>query len=361
MTSSRTASLALSLSLALSACAMSPDHDDDDQLGEDRSAITSGGWQPSSHYTGVTYRGAQVAYLDGIDYVVRVGSCGSWTCGSTEDEHNLTWASFDSTGAALHGDNVTAGASWQGADSKVSLAAFNGYLYMLHTGADSSSDTYLSRFDPATQLWNQRKIAISSFQGPAALAAYNGKLYFIGINSSYNIWYATMDTAENISAINVISGYTSQTRISATVGFGKLWIAHRQGGTHNIVYNTFDGASWSGTSYIYGGDSNGVLQGDEPVIAYDAGFLRLVHQRPGSGYLWTTTYNGCAWATAETSIGASLSSSLPPSLAQSANGLALVTEAVNSNTLGPSYVSSLRFYDHPTYTVPCTIITNPQL
>ena len=361
MTISCTFSLALCLSLALPACAMEPDGDapqPDESLGEVTSDITivPGGWETSTYFTGNTYRGGQVTYLDGINYVVRVGSCGSVLCGTGEDAHQLTWSTVSSTGAVTDNGNITApGGVWQGADSKVSLAAFNGYVYMLHTGADSSSDTYLSRLNPATQSWTQRKIPFTSFGGPPAIAAYNGKLYLVGITSSHSIWYATMDTGENFTPLVTIGGYSSASRVSATVAFGKLWITHRQGTTHDIVYSTFDGTTWSATTDIFGGDNNGVLQGDEPVIGFDGSFIRLVHQRPGSGYLWNIVYNGCKWSTAETSIG-TRSSSLPPSLSQSTKGLAMITESDNPNSLfGYAYWASLAFYDRPSPILNCNV------
>lgn len=145
------------------------------------------------------------------------------------------------------------------ATSKVSLAAFNGYLYMASAYSKFPTKTFLSRFDPATKTWSFRgATGLPSVGGPPAIAAYNNKLYLIGTTAfPHAMWYATMDAHENFTSQQALPGHDSASRPSATVAFNKLWFAHRWGSTGGIVYGTFDGTTWSGANHIYGDINNG--------------------------------------------------------------------------------------------------------
>lgn len=328
---------------------------------EATSALTFGGWNAVNQTYKDTWHAAQVASLNGVTYVVSVGNCGSWDCYPfATDTTQLRWWKIVN-GVATGGGDIPN----QSANSKVSLAAFNGYLYMLHTGSDNSSATYLSRFNPTTETWTtNRSIGFTSFGGPPAIAAYNNKLYLIGISDyPYGMWYATMDVYENFTAQRAIPGHDSASRPSATVAFNKLWFAHRWGQTGDIVYGTFDGSTWSGANHIYGGVNNGPIQGLEPVIASDGAVLRLVHRRPNDTYLWTQSYDGCRWAATETSLGTQ-QSSLEPSLASGGPGLVLVSERDHDDLFGlTAYYQDWRTYTrNPIFRLPtCGIVIGPVL
>jgi len=327
---------------------------------EATSAITFGGWNGVNQTFTDTWRGAQVASLNGVTYVVTVGSCGSADCYPfAHDTTQLRWWKIVN-GVATGGGDI----SNQSANSKVSLAAFNGYLYMLHTGSDNSSATYMSRFNPNNESWDQRPINFTSFGGPPAIVAFNNKLYLIGITSfPYDMWYATMDTAGNFTPQTFIPGHDSASRPSATVAFNKLWFAHRWGQTGDIVYGTFDGTTWSGANHIYGGVNNGPIQGLEPVIASDGGILRLVHRKPNDSFLWQQSFNGCNWATTETSLG-SQQSSLEPSMASGGPGVVLVTERDHNDLFGlTAYYQDWRTYTrNPIIRIPpCGVVIDPVL
>jgi hypothetical protein len=362
--------VSLCLALALPACALSPDDGDDASADGDSaaqpatseatSAITFGGWNQVIQTFTDTWRGAQVASLNGVTYVVTVGNCGSTDCYPfAHDTTQLRWWKIVN-GVAMGGGDV----SNQSANSKVSLAAFNGSLYMLHTGSDNSSATYLSRFNPSNETWTQRPIGFTSFGGPPAIVAYNNKLYLIGITDfPYDMWYATMDTNENFTPQIALAGHDSASRPSATVAFNKLWFAHRWGQTGDIVYGTFDGTTWSGANHIYGGVNNGPIQGLEPVIAYDGATLRLVHRRPNDRFLWSQSFDGCNWASTETSLGTQ-QSSLEPSLAAGGPGLVLLSERDHNDLFGlTAYYQDWRTYTRSSIIrIPtCGIVIGPIL
>lgn len=369
MTSHYRISRALSLcfALALPACVMSPDDDGADttdnesdapsepETGQATSALSLGGWNAAHETYRDTWHGAQVASLNGVTYVVSVGNCGSFDCYPfAHDTTQLRWWKIVN-GVEMDGGDI----GNQSANSKVSLAAFNGYLYMLHTGSDNSSATYLSRFNPTTETWTQRSIGFTSFGGPPAIVAYNNKLYLIGTsNYPYQMWYATMDVNENFTPQRAIPGHDAASRPSATVAFNKLWFAHRWGQTGDIVYGTFDGTTWSGAQHIYGGVNNGPIQGLEPVIAFDGAILRLVHRRPNDRYLWQQSYDGCRWAATETTLGTQ-QSSLEPSLAPGGPGLVLLTERDHNDLFGlTAYFQDWRTFTRNPFNRPpiCSIV-----
>lgn len=207
------------------------------------------------------------------------------------------------------------------AADKVSLAAFNGYLYMVHTGDSDTNAVWVSRFNPATEQWSPNyKIAYRSRETPAIMA-YRGRLYMVGINTSapYTLWMATLDTSDNLSAQTLLNQW-STTRASLAVYNGRLYIAHRHQASNLIVYNYYDGANWEWNRPIPVGDGTS-LEGPVPVIASHDGFLHLVVKRPGSNALWWTTFDGTTWATPAT-LG-TMTSYAYPGLGNGGTGLVL--------------------------------------
>lgn len=349
----------IGLSLTVAACAEAPD---DETVSETTSNLSVSSWGASLGSPEDTWRGVQAATLNGVTYAVTAGNCGSWDCFPYEDDNGLYWQTVGPSGWSNQVSIPN-----QSSNSKVSLAAFNGFLYMVHTGTDDSGATWISRFNPATQQWTANyQIPYTSFAGPPAIAVYNNLLYFIGTGPyPYPMWYATMTTGESFSRPIAIPGHDSASRPSAAVLFNKLYFAHRWGSTGDIVYGSFDGSTWAAAAHIPGGNAGGTLRGVEPVLAADAGVLHLVHLRPeGDAFVWWTYFDGCNWAAAEVTIGTQ-QSSLGPSLTQGGPGLQLITTAENVDLFGlASYLVYSNAYAHPFTIFPprvptCGIVRSP--
>ena len=233
---------------------------------------------------------------------------------------------------------------------KVSLAAFNGFLYMVHSGNATPSQVWISRFDPATEQWSANyQLPYTSLSGPPAIAAFNGKLYFVGTTpGTFQMWMASMTTGETFSAMTPLTGHTSASRPYAAVYGGRLYFVHRNGQTGTLVLGTTDGASWIAPQTIPAAGGSAIT-GLEAALATDAGFLHLIHRRPGATDVWWTYFDGCNWAT-EVTINA-LHSSYDPSLTQGGPGLIMTTAADSTwNGIIETRDVSLSKYTHPTTT-----------
>lgn len=333
MTSSRTTSrfllaLALAASASTSGCATEADGDDDALVATSTttSDLLVSNWAGDGNEGSAeeSYRGAAIATLNGVTYAVRHGRCGAWSCWSDGEANELYWQKLTADGWT-HGKRIPN----QSANTRASLAAFNGSLYMVHSGSDNSTATWLSKFNPATETWSANyQLAFVSQGGPPALAAFNNKLYLIGASSAspYQMWYATMTTGETFSAPIAIANHYAASRTAAAVLNDKLYIAHRHGQTGEIVVgSTTNGATWTNPMYIYGGAGGAPIRGLEPALAVDGNDLHLVHVRPeGNNYVWWTYYNGCKWIETEVSLG-TRTSTLAPTLAAHPSGLIMIT------------------------------------
>lgn len=259
------------------------------------------------------FYGAAVATLNGTTFLVRSGdgSC------SLDDDTDLFWQKL--TPAGWTAPTRIPG---QGASRRVSLAAFNGFLYMVHNGSSDGSATWMSRFDPSTETWSTNfQIPYPSFAGPPAIIAFGRRLILIGTTSTFQMWVASMNTGEVFTTAVAMTGHLSASRPSAEVYSGKLYVAHRLGQTGDIGYTVFDGTTWTADQRIPAGPLGATIRGVEPSIAAVNGFLHLVHLRPSDASIWWTYFDTCTWA-AEVSIGTQVSS-LGPALAQGGPGLVL--------------------------------------
>jgi hypothetical protein len=326
--------LSIVLALALPACALPADDaagaEDTPTTSEATSALgvigTTGHWSTPSSSIMRTWQGAQVGTINGRSFTIQAGSCGDlFDCTSDYDRTGIYTAEYVSgnLGSSFHLSN-------QKSHDKVSVAAFNGFLYMVHMGGsdDDQNTTWMTRFNPANNTWTpDRKITYPTNFAVPTIAAFNNKLYFIGTSNTlpYSMWYGTMDTNENFSSMNAIPGHETSGRINATVAFGKLFFAHRWGQTTDLVYGTFDGSAWSPVNHIYGGTNNSPLQGFEAALAFDGSRLHLVHTRVNDPFVWWTQFDNCNWSTAESQIGG-IQSDLAPSLAAGGPGLLMVTD-----------------------------------
>jgi hypothetical protein len=222
------------------------------------------------------------------------------------------------------------------------------------TSPDVPTQLHVLRFDPATNQWSTSfQIPHTSFGGPPAIASYDNKLQIIGVDPSTKVlWRATMTTAEAFSAAAPMPGHYSYSRVSAAVANCKLYIAHRGGATTDVVYNSFNGSSWSADLLVPG------VVAWEVAIAERSNYLHLVYRETtggtGSVPVWWTYFDGASWPTPVTVGGAT--TYYPPTLANGGPGLvAGMTTYYNS-------IGSSMTYTQPLPTRPpigCVVIQPP--
>lgn len=324
------------------------DLDSGAELSATSQSLSVTNWSPPS-YTSQSYRSATVANLGGVTYKVESGRCGVWTCGDSDEANELWWSKRNVDGTWTAKQRI----SGQYSGYRVSLAPFGGYLYMVHSGYGSgATNVWLSRFNPTTQTWSTNyQLSYYSKGGPPAIAAFNGLLYLAGVDPSTNqVWTATMTTGEVFSARQIRGTEISTSRVSLAVAGNSYWpsrlyLTHRHGISTNVVYSSFDGATWSPWQYI-AGPSGEALQSNEPVFGGYNGYLHLVFKRPDSNYVWWTYLNGSSWP-APITIN-NLTTTYDPSVGNSTNGLSVVT---TSNDTWNGVIESRNVYVS-TYTAP---------
>lgn len=235
--------------------------------------------------------------------------------------------------------------------SKPSLAAFNGYLYMIHVDSTNATRLWMSRFTPSTSSWSTPyQLSHVSWNGPPAMVAYNNALHLVGVTpGTYQLWHATMNTSEALSPSVLMAGQQSYSRVSAAVAKCKLYVVHRANTGTTVAINWFNGTSWSPESVIPAGPGGAAVQAWEPVIAERAGYLHLVYRTPTATSLWWTYFNGTSWPAAVT-IGAE-STIYGPSLATGGSGLvAMISDASEHPSRTLEYAQSLPIIQP----LPCT-------
>jgi hypothetical protein len=340
---------ALLCTLSLSGCAELSD-EEDALLESDEQSLSVSNWSPPQ-YTSQSYRSAQVANLSGITYKVESGRCGVWTCGDSGESNELWWSKMNSDGTWTAKQRIAG----QYSGYKTSLAPFNGYLYMVHSGYGSgATNVWLTRFNPTTQTWSTSiQLSYRSKGGPPAIAAFNGRLYFAGVDPTTDqVWAANMTTGEIFSASQPLGTDISTSRVSLAVLPGtktqaaRLYVAHRHGISTNVVVASFNGTSWAPWQYVFAGPNGEALQSNEPVIAGYNGYLHMAFKRPDSNYVWWTYFNGASWPTAITIN--NLTTTYDPSIGNTTNGVSVIT-TTNDNWNG---VTESRNVYMSTYTSP---------
>ncbi len=354
----------IGLSISATACL---EMSGDEAVGEATSDLLVSNWKPAVGLPTGAWRGTQVATLNGVTYAVSAGDCGGTQCFPYIDENTLRWSVQTASGTWAYKGEIPG----QSSNSKVSLAPFNGFLYMVHTGGSDSSATWYSRFDPNSETWssNSQIPAYPSYNGPPAIVAYNNLLYFIASQSNGVMWVATMTPGEGFSAPIGINHHTSTGRPSAAVLNGKLYIAHTLLAPNDttLVYGTFDGTTWSYPLHIKNGTAADIY-GREAAIATDQGVLQLVHTigTGDSEPVYWTYFDGCNWAGAEVTL-ADWRTSQAPALTQGGPGLVMTTTSDDYDwfwqTLDQRNVIS-HTYTHPRITRPpvvpiCNIVAQP--
>jgi hypothetical protein len=287
----------------------------EDALGESETELSVTSWSAPVYAGAKADYGATVATVGSTTIAVR-SSC----CSNEGGNKDLAWAKRTATGwsawSVIHG---------QRAADRVSLAPFNGYIYMIRIG--ESTNVYISRFNPATNTWSQQtQLPYTSYATPA-VAAFQNQLRLVGNRTdSFQMWTATMNTAEVFSTATLIPNHFTSWRPAAAVYNNRLFVAHMQHGSADIVYGTFDGTTWSAEYTILAGTNGAPLRGNEPVLAAVNGFLHLVYRQTYSTTVrWTYMDRCSAWAP-EVSIG-SLVTAFGFSLAQGGAGLLLTTSS----------------------------------
>jgi hypothetical protein len=310
--------LNLALVLLFTACV---GVDDDPAESEDTSGLSTQYWTNPAVVgsdSQQAFYGGAVGTLNNVTYMVHSGAT---------SQYNLWWTKLTSSGWVPDTQ-----IPYQLSNARVTLAAYNGFLYMLHGGSDdSSTDVWLSKFNPSTQTWstNIKLSYATAVRCVPAIVAYNGLLYIVGVTPHTNqLWMATMNASETFSVATPLGGQYSSSAVSLAVFQNRIYMAHRAGTTTSVVYNSFDGTSWGLDHTIYAG--NGApIQAYEPSIAVYDGYLHLVHVTPYSvpnyspGYVMWTYFDGASWV-AETSVNR-VTSSIDPRLTLGSSGLVMVT------------------------------------
>jgi hypothetical protein len=307
--------LGLLLFTLLTACI-----DTTDPVAETESELSTSDW----YYTtpmGIGPFGAQIATLNGTTYMVHTGDLYS-------NDKNMYWRKR----IGFYQWSAPVLIPGQKTSDDVSLAAFNGYLYMVHIGETDNRAVWFSRFDPVTETWLENtKLALTTDTGAPALAAFDNKLWIVGAREDFygqlQLWATTMSAGGYVApAVNIGRRRTTSTRVSLAAYANKLYMAYGDGGSDAIVTITHDvggtPGTWSAPSFVKAGPSGSAIHGDEPKLAVAGGYLHLVHRRAGGVQTFWTTWNRCTWAP-EQQID-QVGSIRPMSLADGGQGLVLI-------------------------------------
>ncbi len=348
MITSRTPFAALLASLALTACVA------DDEAGsfdEATGELSSSGWTSPSYVDDDYSYPPAMAMLDGVEYYVYAQGTSFWGTYT----HALSWHQCD-------GITCTDSRSIPGQKSldRVNLAAFNGYIYMVHQGDTDDTAVWFSRLDTTTGQWTTNvKLPFTTVGGAPALAAFNNRLYLVGSRevevtrhgttiTTYPLWYASMGADETWQAARSIAGQSASPPSLAVLG-NRLYLAHQNGATADIAIRSMPiGGSWSAAARIPSGPNNAYLQGTDVQLAAVNGYLHLVHHRLDDDLTYWTYNRGCDDWAPEISVDA-LRSDWRLSMATGINGLVLsrLTDWVENGTATYHWWRRSRFIAPP--------------
>jgi len=281
--------------------------DDDPTLGETTSNLSAANW-------GAEYRAPfvnQGPALGSPPAMAMLNGTQFWVYTYEPDAaitaiHDLYWQRCDATACT-----PTTRIPNQESLGPVSLAAYNGFIYMVHQGDSDETAVWFSRLDPSTNTWTPNvKLGFATHGGPPALAAFNGLLYMVGsqqVNNTYPLWFATMGVGETWAPsqpVYITNGKPeeSATRSSLAVLNGVMYLAHEWGQTSEIVMQHMATTTWSAVQHIPAGPPNTNIQGGDVQLAVANGYLHLVHHRWSGDDVWWTSNRGCDAFAAEVTI-----------------------------------------------------------
>jgi len=315
---------ALLASASLTACL-----DTGDELSETADDLSTASWSggPSESLSDLGNVPA-MAMLNGTEFYVYPWDDGSMVLPGVS--HDLYWHQCNSSGCTS-----PRRIPGQLSLGRVNLAAYNGFIYMVHQGDSDSTQVWFTRLTPSTGQWTTNvKMPWLTFGGAPALQAFNGRLYMVGSNkqivtrnnaqvATFPLWYASMGTNEAWTGTSNLWGEESASPPSLAVFGGQLYAAHQWGQTSQIVVQTLPTTGgWSAVQHINVGPNNANIEGGDVQIAAVNGWLHLVHHRWSGSDTWWTYMNTCnAWTPEVTVPGYNHPSA--SSLATSNKGLGL--------------------------------------
>lgn len=219
------------------------------------------------------------------------------------------------------------------------LVAFNNFVYMFYS---SSVDQYMARYNPANGVWTGSTRLPFNSLGAVSAVVYGGALVLVRVEpSNHRLMMRTMSTSEAFSAEQpvvydsaasdpcpsfhqpppfpggpsipfpiggtglgltppaspqtVVAATTDQPVALAAAG-ACLHIAHRDGSSGTLVYNTFYNGRWGAKRVVTSG-AGGAAQtsASAPAMAFFNGVIHMVHVSAAGGFsdtFWTTLENG---------------------------------------------------------------------
>lgn len=304
-TARRLVSTALSVAAfgALAAgCAVAPHDGDSDTISSTGAALAIAGWKPDSEIPDrfllaqESYLPPAMAAINGTAYLVHSnGASKNTTTGQLNANYDLYWTK------KIGGDwRLPDRIGNQSSYFPPTLAAFNGYLYMLHTsGSGDVRQVWYARFDPRTETWTgDSQIYGYRSEGTPGIVASGGRLLIVGVNpSDKKLWQATMDTSERFSTPQPLAYMYSSSPPSLTDFGGRIYMVHMAGTTNAMVYNSWNGTSW-GADVTVTNDVGGSAQTSSvpPVIAAYGSYIHMVYRDAGSDQILWTYFDGARWS-----------------------------------------------------------------
>jgi hypothetical protein len=325
------------------ACIEDLDSPEESQVEAELSAAD---WGLTASQAGTSY-GAQVATVNGTTYMVHsdVGTKAMYW------KKRIGWQQW-TVGQLIPGQKTS---------DQPSLAAFNGFLYMLHVGETDTSAVWFSRFDPVTETWTEnRKLALSTDVGAPAIAGFDGRLWIVGATAidewDHNqIWVATMLPDGTVGGPVTLRSRITGHRPSLAVFAGKLFMSFDNNNSNYTMTHTAGSlaTSWGSLSAVKSGPQGTPASGWDARMAVAGGYLHLVHTLPGRPLdTYWTYWNQCTWAP-EVRLPDSRTNR-PPSLTDGGTGLILTREPLQSTGIDWYRV------DVTEYTAPPPPISLPQ-
>lgn len=340
--------LAFSTIVVLGCAAPLGDARDTEATGTAADPLSAFDWSAPAATGRGSNLGATVATVGDTVYMVHAGACA--TCA---DRNELYWSRLASNNTWTASKKIPN----RSTSEKVSLAAFNGFLYMIHVTPSADSrrlDVWMSRFDPAPETWTPPSmLSYKSRRGAPGVAALDGRLYVIGTGSgplttdfNYQMWFASMDVSEAFTPPRTIaSRWAASAPAAATLG-GRLHVAYMRGTQDElgqIAHSSFDGTSWSPELPVLGGFGGGP-QTLQPSLAAFGGRLHMLHPEwspTGSPVVWWSYFENGSWSPI-VSLPAQDSFSLP-GLAATSTQLVTVHNAATRTATNDLVFSSFRW------------------